>query len=384
MQSARAEDSTKPSNTDSEAFVANSDSSISYAVHPKVLSTATAFPPYEATQDEIVAGLKAYWNADHLNVSRLETLHRSAQVQHRYLACPIDEYPKLDTFQKRNDRWITVATDLAVEVAEKALRQANLTAADIDHLFFVTITGMATPSIDARMAHRMGFRPDIKRSPIFGLGCVAGAAGIARAADYLRGFPGQRAMLVSVELCSLTLQQNDTSIVNIVATGLFGDGAAAVILGAPPVQTPGRTPEIVASTSVLYPDSERVMGWDFVDTGFKIVLSSEVPELARKYIGPDVDRFLGTHGLSRRDLSHWVIHTGGPKVLEAIQESLSLPESALTRSWHSLRTLGNLSSSSVLSVLHAFQEEKVANAGDRGLLLAMGPGFCSEMSLLRW
>jgi len=349
-------------------------------VSPRIASVATALPPHYASQAEIVEGLRSLWAKDHYNVDRLTDLHRSTQVRGRHLALPIDEYPALDTFEKRNDAWIRVAVDLGAQATQVALEAAGLGPRDVDHVFFVSVTGVATPSIDARIAHRLGFRRDVKRTPIFGLGCVAGAAGIARAADYLRAYPGQRALLLSVELCSLTLQRSDTSIANIIATGLFGDGASAVVLAA----DDGPGPRVAATDSVLYPDSERLMGWDVKDSGFKIVLSAKVPAVARENVGGDVDRFLATHGLTRSDISHWVVHTGGPKVLEAFTESLGLPADALARSWASLRDVGNLSSSSVLFVLDAFLREQRARPGDRGLLLAMGPGFCSEMALLQW
>lgn len=347
---------------------------------PRIASVATALPPHYASQEQIITGLSDLWARDHYNVERLADLHRSAQVRGRHLALPISDYLDLDTFEKRNDAWIRVAVDLGEQATRLALEAAGLGPRDIDHVFFVSVTGIATPSVDARVAHRLGFRRDVKRTPIFGLGCVAGAAGIARAADYLRAYPGQRALLLSVELCSLTLQRNDTSIANIIATGLFGDGASAVVLAAD--EGPG--PRVVATDSVLYPDSERLMGWDVKDSGFKIVLSAKVPTVARENVGTDVDRFLATRGLARRDIAHWVVHTGGPKVLEAFTESLGLPPDALARSWASLREVGNLSSSSVLFVLDAFLREQSGRPGDRGLLLAMGPGFCSEMALLEW
>lgn len=349
-------------------------------VTPRIASVATTLPPHYASQEEILAGLSELWARDHYNVERLADLHRSTQVRGRHLALPIDEYPALDTFAKRNDAWIRTAVELGSQATEIALERAGLGPRDIDHVFFVSVTGIATPSVDARIAHRLGFRRDVKRTPIFGLGCVAGAAGIARAADYLRAYPGQRALLLSVELCSLTLQRNDTSIANIIATGLFGDGASAVLLAGD--EGPG--PRVVATDSVLYPDSERLMGWDVMDSGFKIVLSAKVPAIARENVGGDVDRFLAARDLTRDDIAHWVVHTGGPKVLDAFTEALSLPAEALARSWASLREVGNLSSSSVLFVLDAFLREKRARSGDRGVLLAMGPGFCSEMALLRW
>jgi alkylresorcinol/alkylpyrone synthase len=190
------------------------------------------------------------------------------------------------------------------------------------------------------------------------------------------------AVVLSVELCSLTLQREDLSVANIVASGLFGDGAAAVVLegGA----RTARGPRVVGSSAVLYPGTERVMGWDVVDSGFKVVLSAKVPELVREHLGRDVDAFLGAHGLGRRDVRHWIAHTGGPKVLEAFEGALALPEGALARSWRSLRDVGNLSSASVLFVLGDLLEAGEAREGERGVLAAMGPGFCSEMLLLEW
>jgi alkylresorcinol/alkylpyrone synthase len=218
--------------------------------------------------------------------------------------------------------------------------------------------------------------------PIFGLGCVAGAAGISRAADYVRGFPDQVAVLLSVELCSLTLQPEDLSIPNLIASGLFGDGAAAVVVTGENRESAG--PRVVATRSVFYPGTERVMGWDISETGFKIVLSGDVPVVAREKLRPDVDSFLADQGLTRADITSWVCHPGGPKVLEAMEESLELKRGELDVTWRSLREVGNLSSTSVLLVL----EETLANhrppPGSWGVLLAMGPGFCSELVLLRW
>ena len=218
--------------------------------------------------------------------------------------------------------------------------------------------------------------------PIFGLGCVAGAAGIARAADYVKAYPDQVAVLLSVELCSLTLQREDLSIPNLIASGLFGDGAAAVVVVGAERAASG--PEILASRSVFYPDSEQVMGWDISERGFRIVLSAEVPDVARDLLRGDVDRFLADHGLTIADVGSWVCHPGGPKVLEAMQEGLGLPPGALDVTWRSLREVGNLSSTSVLLVLEDTMEHHRPPAGTYGVLLAMGPGFCSELVLLRW
>ena len=347
---------------------------------PRIAATATALPAHYATQDDILAALRDYWGAAHFNVDRLEDLHRSTQVTGRHLALPLTDYPALDSFAKRNDAWIRVGTDLAQQAAADALRVAGLVPTDIDHLFFVSTTGIATPGIDARLVNRLGFRPNVKRTPIFGLGCVAGAAGIARATDYLRAFPGQRALLVSVELCSLTMQHADTSIANVIASGLFGEGAGAFIVAA----SEGRGRRVVATDAVFYPDTEHIMGWDVIDSGFKLMLSPQVPIMAREHVGGDVARFLAAHGLTRPDIAQWVAHTGGPRVLEAFQEALDLPAGALDRSWKSLHAFGNLSSASVLFVLDDLLRSGAPRSGDRGVLLAMGPGFCTEMALLQW
>jgi alkylresorcinol/alkylpyrone synthase len=350
---------------------------------PAILSVGRALPKHYADQQTLIGTLQRLWMKQHFNPTRVEDLHRAVKVDGRYLALPIEEYEQLDSFQKANDHWTRVALELAEEATRDALKRAGLEPTDIDHVFFVTVTGLAVPSIDARLVNRLGLRSDVKRTPIFGLGCVAGAAGIARASDYLRAFPNQVALLVSAELCSLTLQRGDLSVANLIASGLFGDGAGAVLVaGGERARATG--PKVLATRSVFYPDSERVMGWDFVDTGFKIVLSAGVPQIVYKHVGGDVDAFLAAHSLERSRIKHFIAHTGGPKVLQAFAEALALPPTALQRSWDSLARTGNLSSASVLFVLAETLEAREGQPGDFGLLMAMGPGFCSELVLLQW
>jgi alkylresorcinol/alkylpyrone synthase len=262
------------------------------------------------------------------------------------------------------------------------LARAGLKPSDLDAIFFVSITGVASPSIDARLVNRLGLAPRIRRTPIFGLGCVAGAAGLARAADYVRAYPAQTALLVSVELCSLTIQRDDLSVANLISCGLFGDGAAAVIVTGAERGLAG--PRIVATRSVFYPGTEDVMGWNISEKGFRILLSPEVPEMARKHLGRDTDEFLASEGIERSDIGCWLLHTGGPKVLEAMEEALNLHGGELSVSWECLRKAGNLSSASVLQVLEETMERHRPAPGTWGLLAAMGPGFCSELVLLRW
>lgn len=346
------------------------------------MAVGRALPTTYLDQEQILDALRGLWARKHFNVERLDDLHRAVQVEGRHLALPLEAYPELDRFSRQNDAWIQCAQELGGRAIEDALARAGLSPRDVGHLFFVTVTGIATPSVDARLAWRLGMPPHVKRTPIFGLGCVAGAAGLARAADALRAHPEDHAVLLSVELCSLTLQREDLSVANVVASGLFGDGAAAVVLAGGAREARG--PAIVATRSVLYPDTERVMGWDVVDSGFKVVLSANVPEVIRQHLRPDVDRFLAERGLDLSRIRHVVAHTGGPKVLEAIGAALERDRSALERSWRSLAEVGNLSSASVLFVLGDLLESGEAQPGDLGLLVAMGPGFCAELVLLRW
>ncbi len=352
----------------------------------RIRAVGRALPEHYADQETLIAAFRDAWATAHFNPDRLEELHRAVQVSGRYLALPLARYRELTTFARRNEAWTRAAVDLGEAAVREALRLTGLSPVDVDHLVFVTTTGIATPSIDARLVNRLGLRRDVRRSPLFGLGCAGGAAGISRASDLLAGSPDRVAVLLSVELCSLTLQLEDLSIPNLISSGLFGDGAAAVVLtgGTFDPDSPVAGPAVADTGSTFYPDTERVMGWDVVDSGFKVILSAKVPEVVRQNVRADVDSFLAKNGLDRSAIRHWIAHTGGPRVLEAFETALELPEGALARSWKSLRETGNLSSASVLFVLADLLASGEAVPGDRGLLMAMGPGFCSELVLLEW
>jgi alkylresorcinol/alkylpyrone synthase len=356
---------------------------------PRVRAVGRAVPENYVDRDTLLAALRGIWatHSESLEataaVSRLEAMHRTIGVDGRHFAMPLADYVRKRTFAERNDVWIEQALRIAERAALEALAQAGVGRREVDHIFFVTVTGIATPSIDARLVNRIGLRSDVKRTPIFGLGCVAGAAGTARASDYLRAFPDDVALLVAVELCSLTFQADDFSMANVLASGLFGDGGAAVVLSGGS-RSGSDGPRVLATRSIFYPETEDVMGWRVVDNGFKLFLSNAVPRIARDRMRGDVDAFLAENGLGRRDISHWIAHTGGPRVLEAFEQSLELAPGALSRSWNSLRRFGNLSSASVLFVMGDFLASGDARAGDYGLLFAMGPGFCSELVLLQW
>ena len=340
--------------------------------------------PHRHTQEEITDMVAQVCLPPGTDRSVLDRLHRAARVRTRHMTLPLDRYAALGGFGTVNDTYIASAVELGAKAVDGALRAAGLSARDIDLLLFTSVTGIATPSVDARLVPRLGLRPDVKRLPVFGLGCVGGAAGIARLHDYLEGAPGDTAVLLSVELCSLTFQRDDPSMANLVATALFGDGAAAVVACGGRRRTAGTGPTVVAARSRMYEDTERVMGWDITGSGFRVVLDSAVPEVVRKHLADDVDGFLRDHGLRPRDVTAWVCHPGGPKVLEAVAEALGLPDGALDVTWRHLESAGNLSSSSVLHVLRDTLAECRPPPGTPGLLLAMGPGFCCELVLLRW
>lgn len=348
----------------------------------QIAGAASAFPRHYYSQKFLLEQLQEYWGDRLRNPQMLARLHRNVAVEGRHLALPYEKYYELKTWGCANDAWIQAAQELGEQALCRALHHAGLEPSELGALFFTSVTGISSPSIDALLINRMGLSPNIKRVPIFGLGCVAGAAGIARAADYVQAYPKQAAALVSVELCSLTIQREDLSVANLISSGLFADGSAAVVVTGDETQSTG--PEILATRSVFYPDTERMMGWKVSERGFQIVLSPEVPTLIRERLGKDVDMFLADHGYTRNTIGSWVLHTGGPKVLEATADALDLHDGQLNPSWECLKRVGNLSSASVLVVLEDVMRNRRPEPGTLGLLAAMGPGFCSELVLLKW
>lgn len=342
---------------------------------PSVAALTVEFPAQRHSQDEAIMALADWAGPEFLRFAA------SSGVEARHLALPMSRYTELNGFTEANEAFIDVATELSERALLSALDAANMKPSDVDIVFSTTVTGLAVPTLEARLATRVGLRPDFKRVPLFGLGCVAGAAGIARMYDYLVAYPDQVAALLAVELCTLTVQREDRSIANLIATCLFGDGAAAVIAtgaGRAPVG-----PKVLATRSRFYPDTDDVMGWNIGSYGFRIKLSAEVATVTEKYLGEDVRKFLADHGLTTADVATWVCHPGGPKVIDAVENTLDLPAGALDRTRNSLRDNGNLSSVSVLDVLRATMADPPA-AGSIGLMIAMGPGFCSELVLLSW
>jgi alkylresorcinol/alkylpyrone synthase len=346
-----------------------------------LLAVRGALPDHSYPQQEITDEFARVLTSRSIDEAVLRRIHANAGVERRHLALPLEKYAELDGFGHANDVFIETAVRLGSTAVKQALADAGLEPGDVDLIMSTTVTGLAVPSLDARIAAQLGLRPDVKRVPLVGLGCVAGAAGIARVNDYLVGHPGEVALLVAVELCSLTVQRDDASLPNLVASGLFADGASAVVArGASDAE--GRA-QVLASRSRLYPDTSRAMGWDVSSNGLRIVLDVGVPDLVRTHLREDVDGFLADHAVSRADIGWWVCHPGGPKVLEAVQEALELSKDDVALTWDSLARLGNLSSASLLHVLEDTFRERPPAPGSLGMLVAMGPGFCAEMVLVQ-
>lgn len=353
-------------------------------VMPSATAVATALPDHRYGQGELTEAVLALLPNLGNKIDVARRLFERVGVRERHLALPLEVYAELKGFSDRNRAWLEVASTLTERAVRRVLNRVGLQPRDIGLLETTTITGIAVPSLDARLMNQLEFSPDLKRLPIFGLGCVAGAAGVARVSEYLRAYPDQAALFVSVELCSLTSQTDDCSVANLISSSLFGDGAAAVLMVGDHHPLAPRGVEIRGSRSVFFPNTEDAMGWEIVDSGFKIVLGPQVPSLAREGLAPAVDDLLATHNLTREDIAVWVAHPGGPKVLDAMRDGLGLAESALDIPRENLRSIGNLSSASVLFILESFLGEDRPEEGSHGIMLAMGPAFCAELVVLHF
>jgi predicted naringenin-chalcone synthase len=304
----------------------------------------------------------------------------NSRIDRRYSLFPVEYLVKTRSLTQRNSEYREHSIALARRVAEEALAGANRRPADVDMIITVSCTGFMIPSVDAYLISEMGFRSDVRRLPITELGCAAGAAGLTRAWEYLRAHPGGTVLLIAVELATLTFQSKDLSQANLISCALFGDGAgAAVITGAP-----GAGPAILDSQSYIFPSSLDAMGFELKDSGFDIVLSKEVPQIIREKIRVLVDCLLSRNSLTRKEIKAFVLHPGGQKLLSYVQQELELCSCQVQPSWDVLRDYGNLSSASVLFVLHEWMTRSEVKACDRGLLAAFGPGFSAEMLLLQW
>ncbi|WP_099907569.1 type III polyketide synthase [Streptomyces sp. TLI_171] len=350
----------------------------------RIAAVSGVLPAHRYRQRELAGAVAALRAGAGGPRALAERFFAGAGVDFRHLAFPLERYGEFDGFGRANDGWLVAASELAERAAVQALDAAGVTAEQVDFVVSTTVTGVAAPSLEARLAGRLGLRPDVRRVPLFGLGCAGGAAGTATVHNLLTGRPDGVALLLAAEVCSLTLQRDDTSTANLLATALFGDGAGALLAVGDEHPAAVGGPEVVATRSRLYPGTERLLGWEVGDSGFRILLGAELPELVRLHVGEEVASFLAAHDLKPGDVTAWVCHPGGPRVLDALGEELGLPAEALAPSRESLARCGNLSSASVLHILRDVVAQGPPPPGSFGLMLALGPGFASELTLLRW
>lgn len=351
-----------------------------------IVSAKTGFPQHYYSQDTLLSAAQEEWTRKRDSLSKvLEQFYNNVQVNGRYLSWPLERYKQPNTFEERNNAYIETALELGEQTICALLDQVQMSPQEIDQLTVISTTGIAVPSLDARLMNRIPFGRGMKRLPLFGLGCVGGAAGISRTADYLRGHPEEAVILFAVELCSLTIQREDLSMANLVASGLFGDGAAAVLMAGEnhPLARSG-LPRVIDSQSQFFPETEHIMGWDVTNSGFKVLLSADIANLAQSEVRPSMEAFLEQHNLTIDEIDHWLVHPGGPRVIQALGDGLGLHDEALSLSWETLAEAGNVSSASVLVILDKFMKRFQPQAGEYGVLMAMGPAFCAELVLLQW
>jgi alkylresorcinol/alkylpyrone synthase len=345
-----------------------------------IASAVTAVPPNVLSCDLVKEYIGRVFQLSGRRLEAILEVIDNSKVDRRYSIFPVDYLIEPRPLAQTTREYREHSILLARRVAQDALDRAGMTPEDVDLIVTVSCTGVMIPSVDAYLAHQMGFRPNVRRLPITELGCAAGAAGLSRAWEYVLAYPGSTVLLIATELPTLTFQRKDFSQANLISAVLFGDGAAATVI----TGRESAGPAILASESYLFPDSLEAMGFDLRDTGFHIVLAKEVPQLIRDRIGGLVDDFLARHALTRKQMKAWLLHPGGQKLLAYMEQELGICRCQVQPSWDVLRDYGNLSSASVLFVLKEWLERQQMNSGDRGLLAAFGPGFSAEMLLLQW
>lgn len=345
-----------------------------------IASAVTVVPPNVLSCDLVKDYIGRVFQLSGRRLDAILEVIDNSKVDRRYSIFPVDYLIEPRPLEQTTREYREHGILLARRVAQDALDRAGLTPEDVDLIVTVSCTGVMIPSVDAYLAHQMGFRPNVRRLPITELGCAAGAAGLSRAWEYVLAYPEATVLLIATELPTLTFQRKDFSQANLISAILFGDGAAAAVI----TGRPSSGPAILASESYLFPDSLEAMGFDLRDTGFHIVLAKEVPQLIRDRIGGLVDAFLARQALTRAQMKAWLLHPGGQKLLAYMAQELGICQCQVQPSWDVLRDYGNLSSASVLFVLKEWLERKQMAPGDRGLLAAFGPGFSAEMLLLQW
>ncbi|MET3575334.1 type III polyketide synthase [Bhargavaea ullalensis] len=357
---------------------------------PVIQSIYTTVPEHEIRQDDAAGLTRRLFKEKFKDIERLLRVFDNGDIETRHVAMPLEWYEENHPFGVRNDLYIEHAVRLGAEAISGCLKNDRFLGREVDFreidaIFYVSSSGIATPSIEARIMNKLPFRDDVKRIPIWGLGCAGGASGISRAHDYCLAHPGHKVLVLCVELCSLTFQSEDYTKSNLVGASLFADGVACALVTGDGADIPSAStlPNVRSTVSKLMPDSEDVMGWDVDDTGLHVIFSKSIPAIISEWLGPFVHEFLETNGISPRDIRHFVAHPGGKKVLTAYEEALGFDRGMTDVSREILRQYGNMSSPTVLFVLEQFMLRQPA-AGESGLMAALGPGFSGELLLLQW
>lgn len=360
---------------------------------PRILSVGTFDPPHILEQSIASIIARERFRDGFADIERLMSVFDNSQITKRHVSVPLKWFLEPHTLQERNDLYIQLATDFGIEAINACLQNETflkepVACEEVDAIIFISTTGMATPSIDARIMNRLPFSSHTKRIPIWGLGCAGGAAGMARASEYCTAYPSATVLVVALELCSLTFQHDDLSKSNLVGAALFADGVACALIAGDEAESNGRVrreciPHIRAHQTTLMPKSERVMGWDVKSSGLYVVFSRDIPDIIRRWLKQNVDEFIATQPMNGRRIAHFIAHPGGRKVLEAYQDALDLTEEDTRIARETLQSHGNMSSPSILYVLKEFMQKPIA-AHDLGLMTALGPGFTSELLLLEW
>lgn len=352
---------------------------------PNILTVQTALPPYSISQNSVRKFSQEHFQSVYQDIDRLIKVFDHAKVNNRYFSAPLAWFKKNHSFPERNEKYIQVACNLGEKAVRKCLSNKYQSYKNkIKHFIFVSSTGFSTPTIDARIMNRVEIPRTVKRTPIWGLGCLGGVAALSRAYDFVRAEGNGSALILTVELCSLTFQLNDFSKSNFIASSLFGDGAAAALVDYSDDNKSSRSPVILGTTSLLWPNSLDVMGWKFIDTGMEVIFSKNIPTIVRSWLREVIEQFLDNFGLKINNIAHFVIHPGGAKVLDAFKEALKIEEKKLKYPRLVLRNYGNLSSCSIFFVLKEVLNSKETRSGEYGLITALGPGFSTELILIQW
>lgn len=351
---------------------------------PKIISIGTSNVPYTYTQEELKGITREIFLRKGYDPGRMLDVFDNSLITTRHFVNPKEWYETPKSFKDRSECYLRNSVMLSMSALENCLERANADLKDFDHIFYVTSSGVSTPSVDALLLNELKLDRHLKRTPIWGLGCAGGAAGLSRAFEYVKAFPESAVLLIASEICSLAYHDDDFSKSNIVSLALFSDGAAAALLAGDEHRLClASNIELAGSLSTTYYDTLDVMGWEVVNNGFRAIFSKDIPSIVRQSVRENIEELLSRYGLTLPDLKLFAVHPGGAKVISEYETSLGLGQGALTHSRKVLREHGNMSSPTVLYVLRELIDKEGSGGGNYGLISALGPGFSSELILFK-